>query len=1038
VHPQALAIPIVLSLAAAAPADEVDFGRDIRPLLARNCERCHGPRKQESALRLDSRQGVLRGGYRGPALVPGKSAESLIIQVVSGRHDEIEGMPPGGKRLEPAEIELLRRWIERGAPWPETGPRRADAATHWAFRPPRRPELPPVQRSGWARNPIDRFILARLEREGLEPSPEADRVTLLRRLSLDLIGLPPAIEDVDAFLAADGDAAWEREVERLLASPHHGERWARHWLDAARYADSDGYEKDKTRSVWFYRDWVIDAINRDLPYDRFIIEQIAGDLLEGAGQAERVATGFLRNSMVNEEGGVDPEQFRMEALFDRMDAIGKSVLGLTIQCAQCHDHKYDPLSQEEYYRLFAFLNNDQEANIAVYTPEEHMARAELFRRIREIEAELRHRTPDWEERMARWEDELRRGQPEWTVLRPQVEEISTGGQKYLPLADGSFLAQGYAPTKHRVQMTARSDLEAITAFRLELLNDPNLPLGGPGRSILGTCALTELEVEAAPADAPAKRTRIKFAAASADLELEERPLDAIFDDKSGKRRVTGPATYAIDGKDETAWGIDAGPGRRNRERQAVFTLETPLSHPAGTILTFHLKQNHGGWNSDDNQNHNLGRFRLSATGTPGAAADPLPPALRRLLDVPPAERTTAEGEALFGAFRTSLPEWTEANARIEALWREHPAGSSQLVLASRAAPRETRLLRRGDFLRPDRPVEAGVPAFLHPLPEGAQPARLTFARWLVSRDSPTAARAIANRIWQTYFGEGLVSTSEDLGTQSEPPSHPELLDWLAVELMERGWSLKALHRLVTGSATYRQSSRMTPRLLEIDPYNRLLARGPRFRVEGEIVRDIALRASGLLEPRIGGPSVHPPLPAFLLQPPVSYGPKVWGDSSGDGRYRRGLYTFRYRSLPYPLLQAFDAPNGDFSCVRRARSNTPLQALMTLNEPVFLECARALAQRALEAGGAEDGERLEYAFRRCLARRPSPEEKVELLALLDGQKRRFAAGGEAARELAGMEAEAGAESPDASCLAQLAAWTVVSRVLLNLDETITKE
>jgi hypothetical protein len=895
-----------------------------------------------------------------------------------------------------------------------------------------------VKSRAWVRNPIDRFTLARLEKEGLTPSPEADRATLIRRLSLDLIGLPPTVEEVDAFLADKSEHAYEKLVDRLLASPHYGERWGRHWLDAARYADSDGFEKDKSRQVWFYRDWVINALNRDLPYDRFVIEQIAGDRLPNPTQDQVVATGYLRNSMINEEGGIDPEQFRMEAMFDRLDAIGKGILGLTIQCAQCHDHKYDPLTQAEYYRLFAFLNDAHEANIAVYTPEEQQRRADIFRQVRAIENDLRHRHPDWRQRMEAWEDRVRNDQPAWTVVRPAVLEESTGGQKYLPLPDGSFLAQGYAPTKHTVKMTVRTDAQNITAFRLELLNDPNLPLGGPGRSVKGTGALTEFKVQAAPADAPGKAAWVKFVKATADVNPPETPLEPIFNDKSNKRRVTGPAGFAIDGKDETAWGIDVGPGRRNQPRKAVFLAEKPIAHPNGTLLTFHLTQNHGGWNSDDNQNHNLGRLRLSLTTRPGAEADPLPARVRQVLAVPRDRRTPAQGAAVFSYWRTTVAEWKDANERIEALWRQHPEGSSQLVLQARERPRDTHVLKRGDFLKPGKRVAPGVPAFLHPLPPGAAPDRLTFARWLVDRRSPTTARALVNRVWQTYFGTGLVASSEDLGTQSELPSHPELLDYLAVEFMDGGWGLKALHRLIVCSATYRQSSKVSPALHARDPYNRLLARGPRLRVEAEVVRDLALAAGGLLNPAVGGRSVFPPLPQFLLLPPASYGPKVWPEDKGPDRYRRALYTFRYRSVPYPLLQTFDAPNGDFACVRRARSNTPLQALMTLNEPVFLDCARGLALRTLADGGPSDADRVVYAFRRCLARKPTREECADLLALLHKQQQHFARPGAKPWDLAAADPANPPALPAGSTPEQLAAWTVVARVLLNLDETITKE
>ncbi len=1012
---------VALSVCLLPAQDKIDFTKSIQPVFEKSCYSCHGPKVQMGGLRLDSRESASR------QIHPGESAASPLYKRIAGIGEETR-MPMGGKPLDAATIASIRAWIDQGAAWPDgAGVATAEVKKHWAFIPPERPALPKVSNPAWVRTPIDAFILARLDKEGLRPSPEADKVTLLRRLSLDLTGLPPTIAEVDAFLNDKSKDAWQRQVERLLASPHYGERWGRHWLDAARYADSDGFEKDKQRQVWFYRDWVINSLNQDLPYDQFIIDQIAGDLLPNHTQAQLVATGFLRNSMINEEGGIDPEQFRMEAMFDRMDAIGKGILGVTIQCAQCHNHKYDPLKQEEYYRLFAFLNNSHEADVAVYTPAEEQKRADIFRKIHEIEGELQHRNPDWRERMARWAAKAGQGQPDWAVVKPEVDDISTGGQKYLPMEDGSLLAAGYAPTKHRVRMTVKTDMQDITAFRLELLNDPNLPLGGPGRSIKGSGALTEFEVEAAPVSDPKKVTKVKIVRATADLSLPERELDPIFHDKSGKRRVTGPIEYAIDGNEDTAWGIDAGPGRRNVPRNAVFNAATPVSNPGGTILTFYLSQKHGGWNSDDNQNNNLGRMRLSITTAPNAAADPVPPGVRLILALPRAQWSPAQEQTVFSYWRTTVPEWKQANARIEELWRQHPEGSSQLVLSERQKRRETHMLTRGDFLKPGKAVGPGVPAFLNPLPAGAPLDRLTFARWMVDRKAPTTARSMVNRVWQAYFGTGIVSTTENLGTQCEPPSHKELLDWLAVEFMDRGWSLKNIHRLIVNSATYRQSSKVSPELYEKDPFNTLLARGPRVRVEGEIVRDIALAASGLLNEHVGGPSVYPPAPDFLFQPPVSYGPKNWHTEKGADRYRRALYTFRYRSVPYPMLQNFDTPNGDASCVRRTRSNTPLQALTTLNEPLFLETARALARKAIAEGGKTEDQRITYAFRRCLSRRPTLAERTELQKLLESQTQRFKDG---KLDAAGMTG--GESNPE------LAGWTAVARVLLNLDETITKE
>ncbi len=940
-----------------------DFESEVWPVFQRSCLMCHGPKSQMAGLRLDSKQ------LAGRTIQPGNAAGSSLYQRITGAGEQAR-MPMGMKPLAPGEIAKIKEWIDAGAAWPAHLDSRADVKKHWAYVPPRKTNPP---RPG---HPVDAFVRAKLERENLKPAPPADRVTLLRRLSLDLIGLPPTPEEVDRFVADRAPDAYRKQVERLLASPHYGERWARWWLDAARYADSDGYEKDKQRNVWFYRDWVIQALNRDLPYNQFLTEQLAGDLLPNATQDQRVATGFLRNSMINEEGGVDPEQFRMEAMFDRMDAMGKAMLGVTIQCAQCHNHKFDPLTQEEYYRLFAFLNNSSEGSIAVYTPAEQQKRAEVLGKIRAIEDELKHRTPDWQARFTAWQSAQKTAQPAWRVVQPAVDDISTGGQRYLPLEDGSLLAAGYAPTKHTVKLTLPGG--SARSFRLELLNHPDLPFTGPGRSPKGTAALTEFEVEYIPAGAE-KPLKAKVASASADLNLAERELDPIYDDKSKKRRVTGPIDFAIDGKVETAWGIDAGPVLRNQPRTAVFVLAEPITNAKSIVV--HLSQRHGGWNSDDNQSHNLGRFRLSVADAEAAA----------------------QPELSFAAFRATVAGWKQANEEITRLWAQHPEGTSQLVLAERDRMRSTHLLLRGDFLKPGKVVEPGTPAFLNPWPESAPRNRLGLAQWLSDRNAPTTARSLVNRVWQAYFGTGLVASSEDLGKQSETPSHPELLDWLAADFMEKSWSLKALHRTIVLSATYQQSSKVTPEMHERDPDNRLLARGPRFRVDAEIVRDIALAASGLLDGTVGGPSVYPPAPSFLFEPPASYGPKNWHEAKDASRYRRALYTFRYRSVPYPVLQNFDAPNGDMACVRRARSNTPLQALTTLNEPLFLEAAQALGERARKAAGS-DRDRLAYVFRLCVARRP---EAAELAALEQFHARHQN-------------------------------WTATARVILNLDETITKE
>ena len=1023
----------------AAP-HQVDFTQELEPLFAERCFDCHGPKKQESALRADGRDYLLKGGDNGPAIVPGKSAESILVQVLAGTHADLARMPKKKEKFTAEQIGLVRAWIDQGAEWATGVALQSHANTnHWAFKAPVRPALPQPANARWVRTPIDNFILAKLDAEKLKPSPETDRITLLRRLSLDLIGLPPSPPEVDAFLADKSPDAYERQVDRLLASPHYGEKWGRHWLDAARYADSDGFEKDKTRNVWFYRDWVVNAFNHDMPYDQFVIEQIAGDLLPNATQDQIVATGFLRNSMINEEGGVDPEQFRMEAMYDRVDAIGKSMLGLTIQCAQCHNHKFDPISQEEYYRLFAFLNNDNAAQRVVYTTQEQMLVGNLAREIKDLETGLRHTTPDWEERLAKWEASVTTNQPVWTVLRPRAEDISTGGQKYLLQPDGSLLAQGYAPTKHTALILATNDLQNVSAIRIELLTDANLPANGPGRSFKGTCALTEFTAEAVSVVNPTNKVAIKFSKVTADYEQSEAELEPNFEDKSGKKRVVGPVAYANDGNADTAWGIDAGPGRRNQDRKAVFQCATNVGFPGGTRWQLHLVQKHGGWNSDEHMNNNLGRFRISLASSPEpVVADPVPKRVRDVLAIPRAQRSPAQAATVFSYWRTTVPEFKETNDKIDKSWAQWPEGTTSLTLAVRDEPRPTHILKRGDFLKPDKAVTFGVPAVLHPLPAGADGSRLTLAKWLVDKKSPTTARSFVNRVWQTYFGTGLVESPEDFGTRCETPSHPGLLDWLACEFMDANWSVKHIQRLIVTSAVYRESSRITPELYARDPYNRLLARGSRLRVDGEIVRDVTLAASGLLNPAIGGRTVFPPAPAFLFQPPASYGPKTWIEDTGPERYRRGLYVFRFRSVPYPMLQTFDAPNGDFSCVRRLRSNTPLQALVSLNEPMFVECAQAFARKILAEGGQSDADRINFAFRRAVSRPPTDGERQELLALLEKEKQHIAAGWVNPLELATGKNELPANLPQDTTPTQLAAYTVVSRVLLNLDETITRE
>jgi hypothetical protein len=863
---------------------------------------------------------------------------------------------------------------------------------------------------------------------------------LLRRLSLDLVGLPPSPQELDAFLNDPSPDAYEKQVDRLLASPHFGEKWARHWLDVARYADSNGYEKDMPRNQWAWRDWVINAINNDQPYDQFVVEQLAGDLLPNATQADRVATGFLRNGMVNEEGAILAEQFRMEGLFDRMDAIGKSVLGLTIQCAQCHTHKFDPLTQDEYYGLMAFLNNDYEATTWVYSDDQLALIQKIKDGTASLEEELKKAHPDWQQKLAAWEEETNRSELPWEPLKP-VEMEWVGGLAHPErLPDNSVLTLGFRPSEGDLWVTADATGGPATGIRLEALTHGDLPFNGPGRSDKGTFAVSEVVVEAKAAGVKdAKWEPVKLKDATADFAAPEHRIAEFYRKSADDKRTEGPASFLIDGKDETAWGADRGPGLRHQDLKAVMQFEkAPPAGPDGTNYKVTLKFRHAGRDPHGRHSHFLGRFRLSLTSAAAPKADPLPRRVRESLKLQAEKRSPEQQAAIFSYWRTTVPEWKAVNDEINKLWAQHPEGETVLNLARRRPEdtRQTHLLERGNWQKPGKPIAAGVPAFLHPMPEGAPMNRLGLAKWLVDRKSPTTARVAVNRVWQAVFGTGLVETADDFGTRASEPTHPELLDWLAVEFMERGWSTKQLIREVVTSATYRQSSRLSPQLLERDPKNELLAHGPRFRAEAEVVRDVALSAAGLLNPKVGGPSFFPPVPESMFA--LSYlDVDFWKVAPAPERYRRSLYVFRRRSMPDPVLASFDAPNGDSSCARRVRSNTPLAALTGLNEPVMVEAAQAMALRVLREGGRTDAERAAYAFRLCTSRVPKQAEVHEIVSLLQSQRQRIADGWVSSREITTGDATKLPPVPEGTTPTDAAAWTIVSRVLLNLDETVTK-
>ncbi len=1001
-------------------AEKIDFNTQIQPIFSENCYACHGPDEKavKSELRLDTRDRAMKGGKDGKVIIPGNPTASPLLQRIT-ETDPDEVMPPPKKKkpLKPEQISLIRQWLAEGAEW----------GTHWAFIAPKRPPVPVVKNAAWVKNPIDNFVLAHLESEGIQPSPPADPTTLLRRLALDLDGLPPTLEE----LAAPGKS--EVIAERLIASPHFGERWAREWLDDARYSDSAGYEKDLPRYNHFYRDWVVSSINENLPYDQFVVKQIAGDLLPNATQDDRIATGFLRNSMTNEEGGAKPEQFRIEGVFDRIDAIGKSVLGLTVQCAQCHAHKYDPLAHDEYYGIYAFLNNIEETSIPAITPQEKQSTESLLAEIAAIDTNIHQKSPDVDTAFTEWQQEmLALPRTEWHVL--ELYQLGDSGQKYLPLPDKSVINMGYANTRGDEVFSSSLELPELRSARLEVLNDPYLPLSGPGRSTRGTGALSEFALSAG-AD-PAKLTKLSFVHPVASVNPSVVKLDPMRFPNDAKRiqddRRTGPAAFALDGDEKTAWTNERDPARNNDPAVLTFELTEPFKSAGTTHFKYNLIERHGGYNSDDNQTYNLGRIRLAVASTLPNALDQLPPVVLEALLTDPQKRSSQQTNRLFAHWREINPAFATETAKIEALYAKIPQPTWALVAAEVKTPRATHLFERGDQTQPKQLIKPHVPAFLHPLPPGDPESRLTFAKWLVDPASPVAARVFVNRIWQAYFGIGLLETAEDFGHQAAKPSHPELLDWLACEFMASGWDMKHIHRLITSSATYQQASTASDSLRDRDPKNRLLARGPRLRVPAETVRDIQLTSSGLLDPAIGGRSVFPPAPSYLFERPASYGPKTWFVETDSQRYRRALYTFRFRSVPYPMLASFDAPNGSIACVRRTVSTTPLQALVTLNEQVSLEAALGLAHLILTDSGTLR-EKIEHAFERCTSRRPDAEETEVLVSLYETSR----ANDPVQAKLFLDSYKPVTVNLSADPLPELTAATAVARVLLNLDETITK-
>ena len=989
------------------PARPVDFNRDVRPILSDNCFKCHGfdPGTREADRRLDTRAGALAEIEGVRAIVPGDLKKSdLSARLHSTDKDEQMPPPKSGKKLTPAQIATLDKWIAEGAPY----------AVHWAFVKPVQATLPAVE------NPIDFFIRARLEKEKLSPSPEADKYTLVRRVSLDLTGLPPTPEEADAFVQNTAPDAYEKLVDRLIASPRYGERWARRWLDLARYADTNGYEKDRDRTIWPYRDWVINALNSGMPFDQFSIEQIAGDLLPNATLDQRVATGFHRNTMLNEEGGIDPLEFRFLAMVDRVMTTGTTWLGLTVQCAQCHTHKYDPITHREYFEFMASMNNADEPEMGLPPPgfaAQEKARAEKLAKLlaelpdkfpvppapkakpaegaaapaAEVEPPIEERRRELvAKKFAEWLARARERSVPWTPLRPVVAKSN------LPVLtvenDAVVFVSGDMSKSDTYELAFRSELRGITAIRLEVLADDRLPMHGPGR--------------------------IYYEGENGDFFLSEFTLLAGGGQvRFGKAMQTfgKGIEKAIDGDQQSGWTIGGGQGR---DHAAVFLLEKPLADTGEFMIKMLFERYFAA---------GLGKFRISVTNAARVVeAHDLPTDIEALLVIPEARLTAAQRDRLRTQFLLSAPELAGARKEIDAL-RQPVRHPTTLVMRERQPgnPRPTFLHHRGEWLDPKERVEPGVISVAGPLPADVPRNRLGLARWLVSRENPLTARVVMNREWSAFFGRGIVRTTGDFGFQGEAPTHPELLDWLAVEFMQRGWSVKQMHKLMVMSATYRQSSAATPERLADDPENRLLARGPRFRLEAELVRDAALVASGLLSEKIGGPSVRPPQSAGVTE--VAWGSPKWNASGGSDRYRRSLYTFAKRTAPFALFSTFDAPTGEACIVRRDVSNTPLQALTLLNDVVFVETSQALGKLlAAQSGSVED--RIRTGFRRVFTRPPTAGEIATLAKFYTAQQTRFAAAEAEAKKLA-------PEGPGPA--ADRAAWTALARALFNLDEAVTR-
>ncbi len=993
---------------AAASGSRVRFNRDIRPILADKCFVCHGPDENErqADLRLDVREDATADRDGTPAVAPGNASKSELIRRIAAA-DEDERMPPGdsGRSLSNSERATLRRWIEEGAEYED----------HWSYTRPARVKPPSIGTSKVT--PIDAFVIDRLKRAGWRLSPEADRRTLIRRITFDLTGLPPTAERVEAFANSKSKRAYEELVDELLASEHYGERLAELWLDAVRYADTNGIHGDNHREHWLYRDYVIRSFNANKPFDVFTREQLAGDLGDNPTREQRIGSGYNRLNMTTREGGAQAKEYRAKYAADRVRNAATVWLGSTMGCAECHDHKFDPFSQRDFYSFAAFFADVDEIAVGaqrperIPTPEQLKKLAELDAAIPPLTEKLNTATPVLAKAQEAWEAELRTNRTEWTLVEPLAFE-SKGGAKLEPQKDHSVLVTGAKPDRDVYTVSFQAE-EAFTALRLEAIPDPSAPAKGPGRAGNGNFVVTEVEVHV-------NDKRVELAVASSEHSQQGWPAKA-----------------AADGNNDTGWAVLPRVGKLNS-----LVLEAKADSPAGEVRVV-IHQNHG------RGTHTLARFRLATTNRPRpvvASAHGLPAGIEAILALVAKDRTQKQQNQIAAHYRSVAPALQGVRDQLKKLnqQRKSIADSAPLLLVTKSIkPRVMRVLPRGNWLDDSGPVVSpDTPSFLPRLPNsdeansdkpnsGKSASRAELAEWIVAKENPLTARVFVNRLWGLAFGEGIVRSMGDFGAQGEWPTHPALLDNLAVDFQESNWDVKAIVKQIVMSQAYRQSSEASAEMVEKDPYNRLLARQNRYRLPAEMIRDNALSVSGLIVHRVGGPSVKPYQP-FGYWSHLNFPKRIYKPDEGSDQYRRGLYTYWCRTFLHPSMVAFDAPSREECTVHRARSNTPLAALVLLNDPTYVEAARAMAERVLTSPAENDGERLNFLYQQALNREPKPAEAKIIMALFARHLSDYQADQEQAEGIQKNGFRKKAEPLDA---AQMAAWTSVCRVVFNLHEFV---